>query len=215
MVAAKRMLLVAHDGDRDYALREAGSVLTVAVEQGYDVSPISAQERSWPDPADFDVIVVLGSGCGAWDDSLPWLADELDFLRRVVEVGTPMLAICFGAQALARALGGAAECNVAPEHGITAVSVAEGCPCRAGRGSRCTPTVVPYPMAPRCWRQRRRRSNCSRTDRISQCSSIRRSPPVCSRCGCRRWTMSGVGRMRNWAWIIRLSRLTSRRILLR
>lgn len=126
------MLLVAHDGDHEYALREAGSVLTLADEGGYEVVPISAAERRWPDPSEFTVIVVLGSGRGAWDGSLPWLDDELTFLRRVIEVGTPMLAICFGAQALARAIGGAAESNIAPEHGITRITVADSCPLPAG-----------------------------------------------------------------------------------
>jgi GMP synthase-like glutamine amidotransferase len=62
-----------------------------------------------PDAAGFDAVVVLGSDRSVNDDA-PWIADELRWLRDAVGA-VPVLGICFGAQALAVALGG----NVARE----------------------------------------------------------------------------------------------------
>jgi GMP synthase-like glutamine amidotransferase len=48
----------------------------------------------------------LGAEGSAYDDTLPWLAAERAALDRALAVGVPILGICFGAQHLARALGG-------------------------------------------------------------------------------------------------------------
>ncbi len=55
-----------------------------------------------------DHVVVLGAEWSVYDDSpdRAWIADELDWLRRADEAAVPVLGICFGAQALAAALGG-------------------------------------------------------------------------------------------------------------
>jgi GMP synthase-like glutamine amidotransferase len=50
-------------------------------------------------------VVVLGSEQTAFDDTLPWLADELALVVRATGDGVPVLGICFGGQVLARALG--------------------------------------------------------------------------------------------------------------
>jgi GMP synthase-like glutamine amidotransferase len=57
-----------------------------------------------PDPSRFDWVVALGSKCSATDQEPGWVPAEVDFLRRSVESDVPVLGICFGGQALARAL---------------------------------------------------------------------------------------------------------------
>jgi GMP synthase-like glutamine amidotransferase len=63
---------------------------------------------AFPDPSGFDLLVVLGAPWSAYDDELigRWLDEELAWLRTAVKTDIPVLGICFGAQALARALGG-------------------------------------------------------------------------------------------------------------
>ncbi|MDP9407361.1 MAG: type 1 glutamine amidotransferase [Actinomycetota bacterium] len=52
------------------------------------------------------VLVVMGGPQAAYDDDVPWLADELALIRGAVEAGAPVLGVCLGAQLLARATGG-------------------------------------------------------------------------------------------------------------
>lgn len=72
----------------------------------------------FPDPAEFDVIVPMGSPWGAWDDNQigGWLLPELEWLKTADAEGVPVLGICFGGQLLARAHGGsvgrAPDCEI-------------------------------------------------------------------------------------------------------
>jgi GMP synthase (glutamine-hydrolysing) len=65
----------------------------------------------------YELIVTLGSEASAFDDSVPWLARELALLRDAAHADVPVLGICFGAQMLARALGGRAMKSAQPEIG--------------------------------------------------------------------------------------------------
>ncbi|WP_224393085.1 gamma-glutamyl-gamma-aminobutyrate hydrolase family protein [Pseudonocardia sp. ICBG1293] len=58
-----------------------------------------------PDPAGADLVVTLGA---PWPRERieGWAAREVAFLRTAHDAGVPVLAICFGAQLLAEALGG-------------------------------------------------------------------------------------------------------------
>jgi len=69
------------------------------------------------DPVDFDAIVSLGSESSAFDDSVPWIERERRLLRDAAEADVPILGICFGAQLLARALGGPCSRMERPEIG--------------------------------------------------------------------------------------------------
>jgi GMP synthase (glutamine-hydrolysing) len=69
------------------------------------------------DPRRYDLVIILGSDDSAYDDSVPWVAHEFEYARRAVESEVPILGICFGAQMLARALGGDVRRAAEPEVG--------------------------------------------------------------------------------------------------
>ena len=81
----------------------------------------------FPDPAGYDLLVPGGAPWSAYDDVLvgAWLRPELDWLRAAAAAGVPVLAICFGAQALARALGGGVAASDRPELGYTDIETDE------------------------------------------------------------------------------------------
>lgn len=55
-------------------------------------------------PAEQDGWIISGSANSTYDDE-PWIALTQQFLRDVVEAEAPMVAVCFGHQLLAQALG--------------------------------------------------------------------------------------------------------------
>ena len=61
-----------------------------------------------PDPAGLDAVLITGSPAGVYEDHA-WLEPLFDFIRAAYRADTPMAGICFGHQAMARALGGVVE----------------------------------------------------------------------------------------------------------
>ena len=84
-------------------LRPDWSYEVVAVKDG--VLPASAKA--------FDGYVITGSPASVNDDSLPWVAQLLAFIREVDAARQPLIGLCFGHQAVARALGGQVVRNAA------------------------------------------------------------------------------------------------------
>jgi GMP synthase-like glutamine amidotransferase len=82
---------------------------------------------TFPDHRDYDLVVPMGSPWSAYDDSSigNWLKPELDWLARIVADDGAVLGICFGAQALARALGGSVARGPRPEIGWTTIEPAD------------------------------------------------------------------------------------------
>jgi GMP synthase (glutamine-hydrolysing) len=61
-----------------------------------------------PSPAagEHDAVMVFGGAMHPdQDDFHPWLTDEVDFLRHVLDARVPLLGVCLGAQLVARAAG--------------------------------------------------------------------------------------------------------------
>jgi GMP synthase-like glutamine amidotransferase len=70
------------------------------------------------DPGEYAWIAALGSEQTPGSASAPaWVDVEIDFLRRGLERGVPVLGLCFGGQALAVAAGGSVASSEPPEVG--------------------------------------------------------------------------------------------------
>ncbi len=107
-----RALCILHDhlsssgylGDR---LREHGwqvEDLLVVPADRFATPDVSCE---FPDPTDYDLLVPLGAPWSAYDDDTigSWLGQELAWLSTAIAADVAVLGICFGAQALARAVG--------------------------------------------------------------------------------------------------------------
>jgi GMP synthase-like glutamine amidotransferase len=76
-------------------------------DDGHQLVEWDIRTRGVPASLDFDAVIVLGGDQNVGEElEHPWLHEEYDALRRWVDEGTPLLAICLGAQTLAHALGG-------------------------------------------------------------------------------------------------------------
>lgn len=117
----QRALVVVHSAVPGRGERTVGTVAAALVEQGFEVLVSSFVDGPPVPPAvELDAIVVLGS-VSSVNDPEPWIAAELRYLTAAVEAGTPVLGICFGAQALAHVLGGSVVRAPEPERGFVAV----------------------------------------------------------------------------------------------
>jgi len=68
---------------------------------------------------DVDGLVIMGGPQNVDEvEQSPWLADEMDLIRRAKAAGLPMVGICLGAQLVAKALGGEVAAMAAPEVGF-------------------------------------------------------------------------------------------------
>jgi GMP synthase-like glutamine amidotransferase len=71
-----------------------------------------------PPPNGFDAVMVFGGSMHVdQNDGHPWLAPEKDFLRDLLERGTPILGVCLGCQLLAEAAGATPHRIEEPEIG--------------------------------------------------------------------------------------------------
>ncbi|MFI5612670.1 type 1 glutamine amidotransferase [Amycolatopsis sp. NPDC051903] len=118
---ANRALILVHDPAPGRRERVPGAIAPALSTRDIKHEVVSLVAEDAPDPADHDLLVVMGSSESAADDAVPWLAKELAFVRAVVERGVPTLGVCFGGQLLARVLGGSVGRAALPEFGFTTV----------------------------------------------------------------------------------------------
>jgi len=118
-VRRRRALFIAHEADV-----APGYIGDAAVARGFTVERFDVWTADPPDPQDYDLIVPLGSAESAYDDRVAWLAGELDLIRRAAASRVPLFGICFGAQVVARALGGEVRPAARPEVGWFSVDTA-------------------------------------------------------------------------------------------
>lgn len=127
-----RALCVLHD-----AYSTTGMIGELLRERGWTVDEIlvvpAARHRTpnveytFPDSSGYDLLVPMGAPWSAYDDEGigGWLGAELRWLADAVRSGAAVFGVCFGAQALARALGGSVARSRYPEIGWVGIESAE------------------------------------------------------------------------------------------
>jgi GMP synthase-like glutamine amidotransferase len=108
-----RVLVLANRDDP-----ETGLIGDALVDRGATLHRVWRDDVADPMPAtdEHDLVLVLGSEWSVhWEHLAPAVEREATFLRACVSTSVPVLGICYGAQILAHALGGAVE--VAPGGG--------------------------------------------------------------------------------------------------
>jgi GMP synthase-like glutamine amidotransferase len=83
-----------------------------------------------PDVTGASGLIFMGGPMSANDD-LPYLRQEIDFIRQAVELGKPVLGVCLGSQLIAKALGARVYRNPVKEIGwfdihLTAAGLQDG-----------------------------------------------------------------------------------------
>jgi GMP synthase-like glutamine amidotransferase len=101
----------------------AGLVAEWAAARGHAARTVSGRELDELRPGAWDAIVPLGSDRSVHASREDWIARQVRALRAAHHAGTPVLGLCFGAQALAAALGGRVERAPRPEIGWVEVEV--------------------------------------------------------------------------------------------
>jgi GMP synthase-like glutamine amidotransferase len=110
-----RVLVVQQQRDAPAGLLDAALAARAAGAE--TVSVDAGRGAALPAPGDAAAVAVLGSDASAIAPAPAWVEEQVGWLRDVVAAGTPVLGICFGAQVLARALGGGVRRLPAPQIG--------------------------------------------------------------------------------------------------
>ncbi len=142
--ARPRVRVIQHQDDAP-----AGHVGDRLVARGWRLELVRADREPLGDATGADALVVLGSRASAWDDTVPFLADELALLREADAAGVPILGVCFGAQSLARALGGEVRPAEEPEIGWVRVTTEESTLVEPGPWLACHRDVLTPPPGAR------------------------------------------------------------------
>ena len=125
-----RVLVIANRGDGDAGwvgehLRDGHGAHLV---RGWREEP-----EAWPELEGVDLVVALGSDWSVyWDHVQTSVEAEAALVRQAHGQGRPVLGICFGAQLLARALGGRVERAPEAEVGWYDLTVGPGAPFDGG-----------------------------------------------------------------------------------
>ena len=93
---------------RHLHFEDLGTLAPILEGAGYQVRylDVCVEDLAALNPAESDLLVVLGGPIGAYEDDLyPTLKDELKLLEKRLAAQRPTLGICLGAQLMARALG--------------------------------------------------------------------------------------------------------------
>jgi GMP synthase-like glutamine amidotransferase len=121
-MTARRALVICHS-----AHEGAGRVGNRLRERDYEVDPFIVvadpatpiSHEPFPDIEPYDLVATMGAPWSVYDTTTigSWISRELQLLRDAHDRSVPVLGVCFGAQALAAALGGTVARAAHPEIG--------------------------------------------------------------------------------------------------
>ena len=117
-----RLLVIEHESDSGPAmLAERATAL------GFNLHVVTPGTGIPVSSAGYVAVISMGSAWGVHDDHAPdgWFADEQSLLQHADAHDVPILGVCFGAQSLAYALGGAVARARRPEIGWFTVESAD------------------------------------------------------------------------------------------
>lgn len=122
-VFMKRLLIIQHENDSP-----PGTTLQWARLRNYNVEfwwP--AQSTNSPSSSNFDLVVICGGGMDTFEEEkYPWLKNEKQFLRNLIQCNIKIFGLCLGSQLLAEILGGSVYKHEGWEIGFVPVTTKEG-----------------------------------------------------------------------------------------
>lgn len=87
--------------------------------RGYELRTSLVPTQGLPDDPG-ELLLVMG-GPMSVNDLAPWIREEIEFLRKSIQSGIPILGVCLGSQLLARALWAQVRPGHQPEIGMTQI----------------------------------------------------------------------------------------------
>ncbi|MEW8197867.1 MAG: type 1 glutamine amidotransferase, partial [Candidatus Thiodiazotropha endolucinida] len=98
---------------------DLGSIENWLKRSGYEITRTRLYEsEELPGIESVDLLVIMGGPMSVNDDQdFPWLVEEKEFIKKVIESGKPVLGICLGAQLIACSLGAEVFSNSVKEIG--------------------------------------------------------------------------------------------------
>ena len=95
-----------------------GHIETWAKKHGHELSVTEFYNgHVLPDIDSIDWLIVMGGSMSVYDENIPWLKDEKDFIKKVIDAGKTVIGICLGAQLIADVLGAGVYPNKEKEIG--------------------------------------------------------------------------------------------------
>jgi GMP synthase-like glutamine amidotransferase len=133
----------------DNADRDLGLLGEFAVDHGMRVRYLDRATVSGTTGFAADLLILLGSNRSAHEPrNAANVAAETALIRGALASGIPVIGICYGAQVLARALGGSSERGTIPECGWTPVFSSDEALCPSGSwGQMHHDVIVPAPKS--------------------------------------------------------------------
>ena len=84
-----------------------GSIEQWLNKTGYQITTTQLfDSEKFPEPSETDFLVILGGPMSVNDENqFSWLIHEKEFIRQVINLKTPVLGVCLGAQLIANSVG--------------------------------------------------------------------------------------------------------------